>query len=263
MNDTSTATPVRGLSYVACLTLVAILGGVLAGCSALSLGHFFTYPPDVAASLSNVNANVDFDLVTKLDRQLLIKNTTLSATVAGALVVCLVSVLASTGAGLPQRLGLGLLVGVISGALGGLLAALTWQILRDNDVLVAAGNDTSTLAAVGNSVLWACIGAGAGIAAVHRGGRVTAAVAGLFGGIVGVWAFVMVAGLALAAVKTELPLPSNVPDTPWPTARILWGLIPAAFIGLFVARTNIGHRPEGTQDSPPDAAPAVDEVDSE
>ncbi len=224
--------------------IAATVGGFLAGLAILPLGDTFGYPPEIQAVVYEVNANLDFQEIKQLDRQILLKNTTLSACVAGMLVVSLLGLAAGlSGArrGALFGFGQGLGLGAVGGALGGFVGAMTWQFMVDNEYMMETSSDTSTHAAIANAILWACIGVAGGIAVQVRGNRQSSIIAGLMGGGVAALLFFLMASFVLTSAKLDSPIPENVNETPWMLARLMWALIPGVIIGLFIARATAFH----------------------
>ncbi|MCA9126769.1 MAG: hypothetical protein KDB22_06780 [Planctomycetales bacterium] len=240
MNDSP---PQQGSSLVRfmAIMLASVVGGAGAGYASALHGDTFTYPEEILAVIYDTNSDVDSQEVDQWDRKILRNNTTLCATIAGALVVglmglvtgCFNSVIAAI-----RGLVVGVFAGSVAGALGGLAGTFVWQLLIDNDILVNASSDSSVHAAMANGIIWGAIGiAAGGASALEKRARIQHAIAGAVAGVLGACAFLLVAASLLISTKTELPLPSKMDDTAWFQARILWGLLPAAVIGLLVGRS--------------------------
>jgi hypothetical protein len=239
----------------------AVLAGALSGLGAVLLGNFYDYPPELKKKLISPNAELDFQEIAALDREYLLKNTTLCGLLGGLSVVGLIGVGAGycrSRAAAATGLLLGVILGAVLGALGGLAGAAAWQAMVDAKLLLE-GDDTSTHAAIANSILWAVIGIGAGLVAAMGGSAqryVSGALAGLFGGAIGAF-FLLVAALAMPDARIGLPIPENLQSTSTIVARVLWALLPATMIGLLIA---IGI--PSTEQSRTENTPAADTEDS-
>ena len=240
MSDSSTPSsqPVPALLLI----IATIVAGSLGGLAAASAGNVYEYPPELAAALSNPNADVDFEEVRMWDMRMLNNNTSIAAGLAGLILGAILGAVGNLKSNLPKGLVLGIVIGTIGGVLGGLVGAQAWQIIFYQGLIDAPAHDTTVIAGTANSVIWGIIGIAIGIVVCLSRSPTNGAVAGLVGGVLGAWLFFALAISVFPNVNTNKPLPKLFADTPWYMARVLWVLVPSTVIGLLVARSGSSKR---------------------
>lgn len=210
--------------------LLSIVFGLAAGAATIPCGDIVRLPADLEAKLGNPNADIDEVELKTWNRRLLFGNLSIAAAISG-LIAGVGFVILGRPSSKPV---LGVAAGLLFGLCAGLLGALVWELAVSSGIQLSAPDDRTPQSVLANMVLWGVIGAACSIA--YFGSFSKGIVEGIVGGVLGSLCFFAITMIAFSTVRTGLPLPERMAESPWYIARVLWAALPIAFIGGMLGR---------------------------